>query len=524
MDLAGSFVPPTIEWFALSPYIALVAGVLVLLLGSLTPQWPHGWYGLVSATSAGSAGVLAILQFANLADETPRTLVRGTLAHDRFGLLAFIAICIAVVFTSMTTVDAASGRVSATSTSSRNQSDSLEHYALLLTAALGAAIMVTANDLVVSFLGIETLSLSLYVLAASNRRRTASQEAGLKYFILGGFASAFLLYGIALVYGTTGQTSMTGIANILASEVSVPRNDAMLLAGVALLLVGFGFKVSLVPFHSWTPDVYQGSPTHVTGFMASLGKVAAVVAMVRLFVVAFPTRADDWRPVVFGLAVLTLVVGSVLAIVQSDVKRMLAYSSISHAGFMLVGLEAAGHVGSSSADNGVSSALVYVVLYSVLALGSFAAVSVVSQKNPSVSAPNNGESSTSLDSFNGVAKTNPVFALGFTVLLLAQAGVPLTSGFVAKFGVIRAAVSTESYVLAVVAMVSAVIAAYLYLRIMVSMWLSEPTAGGTLPITPRVMSVSSRVTLGLAVTLTLVLGILPTWLLDVSDSLTSLAR
>jgi NADH-quinone oxidoreductase subunit N len=164
------------------------------------------------------------------------------------------------------------------------------------------------------------------------------------------------------------------------------------------------------------------------------------------------------------------------------------------------------------------------VLYSVLALGSFAAVSVVSQKNPSVSAPSNGESSTSLDSFNGVAKSNPVFALGFTVLLLAQAGVPLTSGFVAKFGVIRAAVSTESYVLAVVAMVSAVIAAYLYLRIMVSMWLSEPTAGGTFPITPRVMSVSSRVTLGLAVALTLVLGILPTWLLDVSDSLTSLAR
>ncbi|MGA0804844.1 MAG: NADH-quinone oxidoreductase subunit N, partial [Ilumatobacteraceae bacterium] len=345
MDIAGDFLPPTIEWFALSPYIALVAGALILLLGSLTPQWPRGWYGLVSATSAGVAGVLSVLQFANLADELPRTLVKGALAHDRFGLLALIAICVAVVFTSMTTVDA-------------DTSDSLEHFALLLTAALGAAIMVTANDLVVSFLGIETLSLSLYVLAASDRHRSASQEAGLKYFILGGFASAFLLYGIALVYGTTGQTSISGIGSTLAGEVSVPRNDAMLLAGVALLLVGFGFKVSLVPFHSWTPDVYHGAPTHVTGFMASLGKVAAIVALVRLFVVAFPTRADDWRPAVFALAVLTLLVGSVLAIVQRDVKRMLAYSSISHAGFMMVGLEAAGRIGSSSASDGVSSALV----------------------------------------------------------------------------------------------------------------------------------------------------------------------
>ncbi len=511
MDIAGDFLPPTIEWFALSPYIALVAGALILLLGSLTPQWPRGWYGLVSATSAGVAGVLSVLQFANLADELPRTLVKGALAHDRFGLLALIAICVAVVFTSMTTVDA-------------DTSDSLEHFALLLTAALGAAIMVTANDLVVSFLGIETLSLSLYVLAASDRRRSASQEAGLKYFILGGFASAFLLYGIALVYGTTGQTSISGIGSTLAGEVSVPRNDAMLLAGVALLLVGFGFKVSLVPFHSWTPDVYHGAPTHVTGFMASLGKVAAIVALVRLFVVAFPTRADDWRPAVFALAVLTLLVGSVLAIVQRDVKRMLAYSSISHAGFMMVGLEAAGRIGSSSASDGISSALVYVVLYSVLAVGSFAAVSVVSQHASDVTSTGEGQSTTSLDAFNGVAKTNPVFALGFTVLLLAQAGVPLTSGFVAKFGVIRAAVSTESYVLAVLAMVSAVIAAYLYLRIMVSMWLSVPASSeATSALAPK-LSLPLRVTLVSAVAITLVLGVLPTWLLDVSDSLALFAR
>ena len=498
MDVTADFIPPTIEWFALLPYITLLAGALVLLLvGSLTPRWPRGWYAIVAATTAGGAAVLAGLQFAALETEAARTLVKGTIAHDRFGLVAIIAVCFTVVMSAMTTSDAASR-------------DSLEPYALMLTAALGAAVMVSANDLLAAFLGIEILSLSLYVLAASDRRRAASQEAGLKYFILGGFASAFLLYGIALVYGTTGQTNFGGIATVLADEVTVPRNDTMLLAGVALLVVGFGFKTSLVPFHSWTPDVYQGAPTHVTGLMASLGKVAAVVAFVRLLVVSFPARADDWRPVVFVLAILTLVVGSVLAIVQTDVKRMLAYSSISHAGFMLVGLEAAGHIGSSSAADGVSSTLTYVVLYSVLALGSFAAVSVVSR----------GTAATSLDAFRGVAKRQPVFALGFTVLLLAQAGVPLTSGFVAKFGVIRAAVSTESYVLAVVAMVSAVIAAYLYLRIMVSMWLADPDSSTN----AIALSLPARVVLVVSVAVTLVVGVLPSLVLNAGDSLTALAR
>ena len=513
MDVTADFMPPTIEWYALSPYIALLAGALVLLLiGSLTPRWPRGWYAIVAATTAGVAAVLAGLQFAALETEAARTLVKGAIAHDRFGLVAIIAVCFTVVMSAMTSSDAAS-RDSSGSPETRDISasrDSLEPYALMLTAALGAAVMVSANDLLAAFLGIEILSLSLYVLAASDRRRSASQEAGLKYFILGGFASAFLHYGIALVYGTTGQTNFGGIATVLANEITVPRNDTMLLAGVALLVVGFGFKTSLVPFHSWTPDVYQGAPTHVTGFMASLGKVAAVVAFVRLFVVSFPARADDWRPVVFVLATLTLVVGSVLAIVQTDVKRMLAYSSISHAGFMLVGLEAASHIGSSSATDGVSSTLMYVVLYSVLALGSFAAVSVIS----------GGTAETSLDTFRGVAKRQPVFALGFTVLLLAQAGVPLTSGFVAKFGVIRAAVSNESYVLAVVAMVSAVIAAYLYLRIMVSMWLAEPDSSTR----AAVLSLPARVVLVVSVAVTLVVGVLPSFVLDLADSLIALAR
>lgn len=504
MDIVADFSPPTVEWYGLSPFLILLGGALLLLLvGALTPRWPRGWYAFFTATTAGAAGVVASLQFSDLADGQPRTFVNGVIAHDRFGLLAMIAVCVAVVITCLVTSDLAASADGDTA-----QTESLEPYSLLLTAAIGAAVMVSANDLIVVFLGIEILSLSLYVLAASDRRRASSQEAGLKYFVLGGFSSAFLLYGIALVYGTTGETNIGSIGSVLAAEVSVPRNDSMLLAGTALLLVGFAFKVSLVPFHSWTPDVYHGSPTYVTGFMASLGKVAAVVALVRLFVVAFPSRADDWRPVVFVLAVLTLVVGSVLAIVQSDVKRMLAYSSVSHAGFMLVGLESAGRIGSASASDGISATVIYVVLYAVLALGSFAAVSVVTRGG-----------SASLDEFKGVAKSNPLFALGFTVLLLAQAGVPLTSGFIAKFGVIRAAVSTESYALAILAMVSAVIAAYLYLRVMISMWLAEPTSDE-----PHRMRLSARVALTMAIAVTLVLGVFPSVVLDLGDSLTALAR
>ena len=202
--------------------------------------------------------------------------------------------------------------------------------------------MGAANDLIVLFLGLETLSLAFYVLAASYRRKAGSSESGLKYFVLGGFSSAFFLYGIALVYGAVGSTNITTMVGTLTGTIPVERNDTLVLAGVALLLVGLGFKIAAVPFHVWTPDVYQGAPTPVTAFMASVGKVAAFAALLRVLVVALPFYRDDWRPVIWVLAVLSLLVGSILAVVQTDVKRMLAYSSISHAGFILVGVEAAG--------------------------------------------------------------------------------------------------------------------------------------------------------------------------------------
>jgi NADH-quinone oxidoreductase subunit N len=237
--------------------------------------------------------------------------------------------------------------------------------------------------------------------------------------------------------------------------------------------------------------------------MGSVGKVAAFAALIRVFMIALPSRIDDWRPAILVLALLTLVVGSVLAVIQTDVKRMLAYSSISHAGFILVGLEAASHIGHADADLGISSAMGYLFIYSILVIGTFAVVSVVAGE---------GDNATTLDAFKGLGKKRPVLALGMTVLLLAQAGVPLTSGFVAKFGIIRAAVSVESYALAVAAMLAAVIAAFLYLRIMVSMWLSDPA--DDVPIS---ISKSACLAITFAVAITLLIGILPAMLLTVLE-------
>ncbi len=500
-DQVPQFTGPVIDWFSVSPLLVLLFGALLLLLvGSLTPQWRRGWYGLVSALTASVAIVLSIFLWREVSSSGPKLLIGGALALDHFAVLASIAICSAVLLVSLVTSDYLAGE----------KSDMPEIYALYLTAAIGGIVMVAANDLIVLFLGLETLSLSLYLLAASNRKRAESQEAGLKYFILGGFASAFFLYGVALTYGATGTTRLVDINLALNSYITVPRNDTLLLIGVGLMLVGFGFKVSLVPFQAWTPDVYQGSPTPVTAFMASAGKVAALVALVRVFVTAFPSRADDWGPVVFVLAALTLVVGSVVAVVQTDVKRMLAYSSISHAGFILVGLEASSHRSSPDVGDGLTAIAVYVVLYAALVIGTFSVVSVVAQNS------NNG--AASLDAFKGIGKNNPVFALAMTVLLLAQAGVPLTSGFVAKFGVIQAAIGVGSYELAVIAMVCAVIAAFVYLRIMVSMWLSDAASSASVKV-----PLFSAIAIAIAVSVTLVIGLLPSLLLDLTSNLTQLA-
>ena len=501
--IAQQFFGPSVDWFALTPLLTLVGGALVLLvLGALTPTWPRGGYAFVCAGIAGAAAVLSMFQWDDVTDEGPGTLVASALAFDTFAQLITITVCVAILLVALLTDEELR----------RTGEDAPEVYALYLVVGAGAVVMGAANDLIVLFLGLETLSLGLYVLAASDRRRASSQESGLKYFVLGSFSSAFLLYGIALLYGGTGSTNISRIVDHFQQSISVPREDALVLAGVALLVVGLGFKVAAVPFHVWTPDVYQGAPSPVTGLMASVGKAAAFAAMLRVLVVALPFHRDDWRPVIWVLAVLSLVVGAVMAVVQTDVKRMLAYSSINHAGFILVGVEAAGHrAGESDPGAGMPSVLTYLLLYSVLVVGSFAVVTVVGR---------NSDGRTDLDAFRGLAARRPALALALTVFLLSQAGVPFTSGFIAKFGVIRAATEVDSYAIAIIAMVSAVIAAVLYLRIMVSVWLAQPEGD----VAPERVGVSAGLAIAAAAVFTIVVGIVPGWLLDAADTVNQYAR
>ena len=439
----------------------------------------------------------------DVTDNGTSTLVGGALAFDPFALFVTMTICLSIILVALTSDDYLR----------REVLDGPEVYALFLVAATGGIVMGAANDLIVLFVGLETLSLAFYVLCASYRRKAGSAESGIKYFVLGGFSSAFFLYGVALVYGAIGSTNISVMVGTVSATVPVERNDALVLAGVALLLVGLGFKVAAVPFHLWTPDVYQGAPTPVTAFMASVGKVAAFAALLRVFVVALPFYRDDWRPAVWVLAALSLVVGSVLAVVQTDVKRMLAYSSISHAGFVLVGVEAAGHrAGEPDSGLGVPSALVYLLTYAVLVAGTFAVVALVARR---------GDRHTSLDDFSGLGAQRPLLAVALTVFLIAQAGVPFTSGFIGKFGVIRAGVDEHSYALAIIAMVSSVIAAFLYLRIMVSAWMADAPDDADAPVR---VPLASGLAIAIAVVFTIGVGIFPEWLLEAAERTTEFAR
>ena len=485
---AAGLIAPDIQWVQILPLLILLGGACALLLSTLAGSLHRAFAPGLTFVTAAAALIVAIVRWNELYYVKGSYLVGEAIIEDRFSVFASIVILVGVLCATLLMSshhDDANG-------------DSLEQFALLLTSAIGALVMVSSNNLIVLFLGLEILSLSLYLMAASDRRREQSQESGLKYFILGGFASAFLLYGIALVYGATGSVSISGISEILSSEFPVGNKDALLLIGIGLMLVGLGFKVSAAPFQVWTPDVYEGAPTSVTSYMASAGKVAAFAALLRLFTSGLSTRVDDWRPVIWVLAALTIFVGSTMAVVQTNVKRMLAYSSISHAGFILVGVEAASHRGS----DGLASSMAYLAIYTMLVMGSFAILISVAGK---------ADTATSLDAFKGLAKRKPLLALSFSALLFAQAGVPFTSGFVAKFGVIKSAVDAESYAIAIVAMVGAVIGAFLYLRIMVSMWMEDATSQDEIAVPKGV-----AVVIATSVAVALILGFFPDLIIDAS--------
>jgi NADH-quinone oxidoreductase subunit N len=375
-----------------------------------------------------------------------------------------------------------------------------EVYPLATFAIGGMMLFTAANDLLIMFVALEVLSLPLYLISGmARRRRLLSQEAAVKYFLLGAFASAFFLYGLALVYGAAGSVRLSDIRSAAVAD----GTDILLVLGLALLVVGLLFKASVAPFHTWTPDVYQGAPTPVTAFMAACTKVAAFGAILRLLYVAFGTSEWTWRPLIYGIAIVSMIVGAVLGLTQTDLKRMLAYSSIAHAGFLLTGVIGMNAEGGGS---GLAATMFYLLTYGLTTIGAFAVLTLVRDGD--------GEAGH-LSQWAGLASRSPLTAAVMTLFLLALAGIPLTAGFTGKFAVFRAAIEAGAWPLALVALLASAVAAFFYLRVIVLMYFSQPAADGP---TVGVPGVPTTIVLAVTATATLALGIVPGSVLDLAGS------
>lgn len=485
---------PDVEYSAFLPALLLIGGALLLLLiVSVVRHRPPWLWAALTVATGGASLVSSLVLWSDVRDDGARRVVADALVVDGFAVFFMVLVSITVVL----------GALLASAYLEREGFRGPEFYVLMLLSASGAVVMASANDLIVLFLGLEILSIALYVLAGFHPRRLESKEAAMKYFVLGAFSSAVFLYGVALVYGSTGSTNLESIRRFLAGNVA--PSSGVLLAGVALLLVGFGFKVAVVPFHTWTPDVYQGSPSPVTGFMAAAAKAAGFAGLLRVFFSTFSTLRLDWRPAVFVLAVLTLLTGSVLAVVQTDIKRMLAYSSISHAGYVLIGLQAAN-------DAGIAGSLFYLLAYTFMVLGSFAVITVVGRT---------GDADHDLSAYRGLAARRPALAFAFTIFLLSQAGVPFTTGFLAKFYVVSAAVEAHSYALALIGMLSAVVAAFFYLRVTVLMY-TPPTEEEAAEAKSLPIPATAAVAVGVAAAFTIAFGLVPSPIIDFAKDATIL--
>ncbi|MDQ3957122.1 MAG: NADH-quinone oxidoreductase subunit N [Actinomycetota bacterium] len=486
------FDVPQVQLSGIAPEIVLAAAALLLLVvdavaGKRLPHW---------ALAAGSTVALVLAGFfAVEAWGSNELQLEGMVAADGFAVFVKITLATFALLTVWLGRDHLAGL------------DEPEFYGLVLFATAGMMLMASAADLIMMFLALETFSLALYVLVAFRRRSLTAQESAMKYFLLGAFSSAFFLLGIALVYGAVGSTNLYGAggeagrAGIVEFLRTTPTEDVTLLfLATGLLIVGLAFKVAAVPFHMWTPDAYQGAPSPVTGFMAAGSKIAGFAALIRLLDAALFSLRWDWQPLLAALAVATMVAGSVLAVVQEDVKRLLAYSSIAHAGFVMTAVIAAN-------DRGVSGSLFYLATYGISVLGAFAVVAVLGGSE---------ERRVRLTDYRGVFFERPLLAGAFSLFLLSLAGVPLTSGFVAKLVVFGAAVDAGYTWLVVVGMLSSAVAAFFYLRIMVVMYMQERD-----PAAPAVrVPVLSGGVIGLTAATTIVLGLAWGPLIDVAEKAT----
>jgi NADH-quinone oxidoreductase subunit N len=501
---------PTIEYGLLAPILIVFAGAcLGVLAEALVPRDLRRALQLVVAF--GSLGLALATTLANWASGAEAVVAVDSLAIDGptyfMWMIVIIFSAAALLMFAETKIENASvfapqaAAVPGTPAEREAISSRVEHtevFPLALFAVLGMMLFPASNDLITMFVSLEILSLPLYLLCGlARRRRLLSQEAALKYFLLGALSSAFFIYGAALLYGYSGSFTLSAIDDALRNGT---QGQGLLLAGMALIGVGLLFKFSAVPFHSWTPDVYAGAPTPVTGFMAACTKIAAVGALMRVFYVGLGADRWDWQPLMAIITVATMVVGSVLAITQTDVKRMLAYSSIAHAGFMMTAFVGASQAvtGSGSGSlTSISSVMFYLVAYGAATIGAFALVTMV--RDPS------GEASR-LNSWVGLGRRAPLAATIFSIFMLSFAGIPLTSGFVGKWAVFAAAWSGGIEWLVVVAVVVSVVAAFFYIRVIVLMFFVEPRIMATSVVRPGWTTLTA---VGVGVVATVAFGVFP---------------
>lgn len=482
---------PSVSWFAIAPELALAVGAAVVLLVDVQWKPKTRVLGYLAALAITVAAAFSLAQWLRLDDifSLPRDqFFRAFLPFGQMVVLDHSSVLARFVLLAVTSLGIASGWNLFEKLGRR----AAEALALVLLATTGFALMASSVHLVMIFLGLEVGSISLYVLAGITRERIDSDEAAIKYFLLGSVASAVFIYGAALVFAATGLLNVLQIQGLFTQVVFT--KPAILLIGVALLIVGLAFKVSAAPFHSWAPDVYQGAPAGLVGYMAAVAKIGGFAAMMRILFSAVPQLTDDWAPIVAGLAALSMVLGSVVAIVQDDVRRLLAYSGVAHAGFILTGVAA----GSAAAP----AIWFYVGVYTVQLVGAFAVVAAVGGADASRSA---------LPAYAGLSKRQPFLAASFTVLLLGMAGLPLTSGFVAKFGVFQDAWQGGLEWLVIVALLASVVAFFLYLRVIVVMYMQEPEDAEM-----AAPAGNTRTVLWIATAVTVVLGLIPAPLLQIA--------
>lgn len=524
----GKIPAPHIEYAQLAPtLIVLGAAVLGILVEAFVPRRNRYYSQLLLTLVALAAAFAAVIGLAagGFGSSKAHIAAMGAIAVDGPALFlqgTILLVSVIAVFTFAERrldpaahgkhVDSFAAQAAAVPGGAAEQAavkagfTTTEIYPIVLFAVGGMLVFPAANDLLTLFIALEVFSLPLYILCAlARRQRLLSQEAAVKYFLLGAFSSAFLLFGVALLYGYAGTVTYAGIAEVISDGAKqidpalagTMGNDALLLIGAALVLMGLLFKVGAVPFHMWTPDVYQGAPTPVTGFMAAATKVAAFGALLRLLYVVLPGMRWDWQPVMWGVAIITMLGGAIVAITQTDIKRLLAYSSIAHAGFILAGVIA-------TSKDGISSVLFYLAAYSFVTLGAFAVVTLVRDA---------GGEATALSKWAGLGRRSPLVAAVFAVFLLAFAGIPLTSGFAGKFAVFKAAAQSGAGWLVVVGVLSSAIAAFFYIRVIVLMFFNEPKADGPTVAVPSPLTTTA---IAVGVAATLVLGLAPQYFLDLA--------